>query len=57
MLKFLIKRYSIFLDCAGEKILSNVTGKSPTNLKSVADMRKRKRKSLSYLNTQHLSAS
>jgi len=44
MLMFLIKRHSIFLDCAGETILSNVTGKSPTNLKSVVDRKEKKQK-------------
>lgn len=53
MLKFLIKRHSIFLDCVGEKILSNLTRKIPTNLKSVVAIKKRKRKNLPYLNTQH----
>lgn len=42
ILKFLIKRHSMFLDCVDEKILSNVTGKIPTNLKLVV-ARKRKR--------------
>lgn len=44
MLIFLIKRHSIFLDSVGEKTLSNVTGKSPTNLKLVVARKKKREK-------------
>lgn len=44
MLKFLIKRHSIFLDCVDKKILSNVTGKSPINLKLVVAKKKKREK-------------